>query len=331
MPSEPHATPRSIGGWEWLHSQGLGVVCGQATVLLLAVGSVVLSATRETGSAGIAMDDLRGFFDPPAAIHLWFYLLLPVLSLYALNTALATLRSVVRKWRNGFRSPQVYAPAVIHTAFLTGLLAHLVGGLGGAELGQVVIGPGWGELGDGRQARLVNLDVARHPDGRIRQVRASLELRAVDGAVASETVRFNDPLSRGLGSDLLLLIRPESLPTVRLVRGNRSCEAPVAGSCELDGLRAELLLLHPPGRHGEPPVARLRTESASAGGSELFWLESGGSRELADGSVLWLADIAPRPAIRLQRRHAPGDPLALLASLLLAAGLALMWRRFVRP
>jgi len=333
MPSEPRpAAPADGGGrWEWLSSQGLGVVCGQATVLLLAVGSVVLAATRGGASAAIAMDDVRGFFNPPAPAHAWFYLLLPVLSLYALNTALATWKSVASKWRNGLRSPHVYAPAVVHVAFLTGLLAHLVGGLGGAELGQRVVGPSWSELGDGRQARVTNLDTENNRDGSTKQVRASLEVRDEGGAVSAAEVHYNGPLSRGLGSDLLLLIRPEPVAVVSLVRGSRSCEVAVEGSCDLSGVRAELLFLHPPRRTGDPPFARLRLANESDGAAETFWMLPGDSRQLADGSLLWLAEIDTRPGVRLRHRRAPGDPWALLASLLLATGLCMLWRRFARP
>ena len=102
MPSDTRFAPDAAGRrrWEWLWSQGLGVLCGQATVLLLAVGSVCLAVTRGGESAAIVMDDIRGFFTAPSRVQLWFYLLLPVLSLYALNTALATWRNVVRRWRN---------------------------------------------------------------------------------------------------------------------------------------------------------------------------------------------------------------------------------------
>jgi hypothetical protein len=90
----------------WLFSQGLGVLCGQATVLLLAIGSVVLTATREGASASIEMDDVRAFFDPPSVVHLWFYLLVTVLAVYALNTTLATCQNMARKWRAGVRAPR---------------------------------------------------------------------------------------------------------------------------------------------------------------------------------------------------------------------------------
>jgi hypothetical protein len=331
MPSEirDFANAAEEGRWGWMYSQGLGVLCGQATVLLLAVGSVALTATRDGASAAIAMDDIRAFFVAPAVVHLWFYLLLPVLGLYALNTTLATWRSVTRKWRNGIRAPQSYAPAVVHVAFLASLLAHGVGGLGGAELGPVRVGPSFRDLGDGRQARVTALDVDRHPDGSAKQVRASVEIRTSEGATSSAIVAYNGPLSRGLGSDLLILIRPEAISAVQLVRGAERCDVEVEGSCDLGGVRAELLYLHPAPQRDQGAFARMRVQDAATGAAEEFWLMPGPPRRLADGSRLSLAGIDVRPGILLQRRHAPGDPWALLASVLLIVGLAMMWRRFL--
>jgi hypothetical protein len=331
MPSELRlsANASDEGPWGWLSSQGLGVLCGQATVILLALGSVVLAATRGGASATIVMDDVRGFFVAPSIVHLWFYLLVPVLGLYALNITLATWQNVTRKWRNGIRAPRFYAPAMIHVAFLMGLLAHGIGGLGGAELGRVMVGPDWGNLEDGRQARVTALDVERHSNGGMKQVRASVEVRTSEGATSPAIVHYNGPLSRGLGRDLMLLIRPEMVPAARLVRGALHCDVEVEGSCDLGGVRAELLYLHPPPQPGQSAFARVRVRDAAEGGAETFWLIPAQSKRLADGSLLSLAGIEARPGILLQRRHAPGNPWALLASILLVIGLAMMWRRFV--
>jgi len=337
MPSD------SLSRWSWLSSQGLGVICGQATVVLLAIGSVVLTATRDGASAMIAMDDVRAFFTAPAPAHMWFYLLLVVLTLYALNTALATWQSVARKWRNGIRAPHLYAPAVIHLAFLAGLLAHGVGGLWGSEAGSILVGPDWRELADGRRARVTGIDVEPHPDGSMKQLRANVEIRNIDATTdergnantnantntKTAVIHYNGPLSSGLGSELLLLIRPQSVPTVRLARGESACDLEVDGSCDLDGARAELLYLQAPARRGQSAYARLRVEAPAAGPSEAFWLSPGQSKQLADGSLISLASIEMRPALLLRQRHAPGNPWALLASILLALGLAMMWRRFL--
>jgi hypothetical protein len=313
MLSDPNGSRTDTSRAAWLSSQGLGVICGQATVLLLAIGSVVLAATRDGASAAIEMDDLRGFFDPPSAVHLWFYLLVPVLTLYALNATLATWRNVVKKWRAGIRAPRFYAPAVIHVAFLVGLLAHGVGGIAGAELDPLVLGPSWTQLGDGREARVTGLEVDQNPDGSMKQVRASVETRGAGGSSSETVVYYNGPLSRGLGSDLMLMIRPHSVPTLRLARGEDRCDIEVKGVCELGGVRAELLYLHPPLQAGQSAFAQLRVQSTSSGDAETFSLTPGRSQQLADGSMLAIEALEARPAIVMRHRRAPGNPLALLA------------------
>jgi hypothetical protein len=330
MLSDPSGSSAATdaGRSAWLFSQGLGVLCGQATVILLAIGSIALAATRDEASAGIAMDDIRGFFTDPSAVHLWFYLLIPVFTLYALNTTLATWRNVARRWRRGIRAPRFYAPAVIHVAFLVALLAHAVGGLASRELGTVSLGPSWSELGDERQARVTALDIEKHADGTARQIRAAVEIRPAHGAPSTEIVHYNGPLSRGLGSELLLLVRPQAVPAARLARETHQCDLEVGGSCDLGGLQAELLYLHPPMGPHRAAFAQVRVRNTADAGGEVFPLMSGQSLTLADGSLLTLTGVETRPAILLRRRQAPGNPWALLASLLLLLGLAMMWRRF---
>jgi len=60
----------------------------------------------------------------------------------------------------------------------------------------------------------------------------------------------------------------------------------------------------------------------------VFALTPGRSKQLADGSLLAIEGLESRPAILLRHRWAPGNPIALLASLLLGLGLLMMWRRF---
>ena len=333
MPSDRAAAlvetdPASSSRWDWLSSQGLGVLCGQATVLLLAIGSVVLASTRDGASAMIGMDDIRGFFAPPAMVHLWFYCLLPVLGLYGVNTFLATWKSVTLKWRNGVRRVQAYGASVVHLGFLLGLFAHLVGGLGSAELGQISLGPDWTALGDGREARLIALDVPRNPDGGIKQVEARVALRDGAGVHSTATVSYNGPLSSGLGSDLLLLLRPGSVVLAALRLGDARCTLGAEASCSLGAAEAKLLFLHPPRERGTAAMARVRIRPRPGSPASEFWLQEGVPAPLSDGSRIVLEGIEARPAIHLRRRHAPGNPWALFSTVALAAGLAMMWRRF---
>jgi hypothetical protein len=126
----------------------------------------------------------------------------------------------------------------------------------------------------------------------------------------------------------MLLIRPHSVATLRLARGGDRCDVEVERACELGDVQAELLYLHPPLQAGQSAFAQLRVRYASGADTEAFTLTPGRSKQLADGSLLAIEGLESRPAILLRHRRAPGNPLALLASILLGFGLLLMWRRF---
>jgi hypothetical protein len=63
------------------------------------------------------------------------------------------------------------------------------------------------------------MEVDPNPDGSMKQLRASVETRDAEGSSSETVVYYNGPLSSGLGSDLMLLVRPHSVPTLRLARG----------------------------------------------------------------------------------------------------------------
>lgn len=201
MPSEPRAS----GRWDWLRSQGLGLICGFGTVLLLAIGSVVLQATRDGASKAVGLDDLRGFFTHPSWVHWWLYLLGAVVALYSLNTLLATWDTVVRKWRAGVRSPGAYAASIIHVGFVVALLGHGIGGFTSEDPPPTIVSESWAEVPGFGEARLLTLEVDELPNGMPKSARATLAVRGPDGTVRQEIVDYNQPLSSGFGYRLALL------------------------------------------------------------------------------------------------------------------------------
>ncbi len=210
MPSErPSAAPGLLAvAGRLLRSQGLGVASGFASALLLAVGSVVLTATRDGASRDVHMDDLRAFFTHPSPWHLWLYLLAGTLALYGLNTVVCTADTVIARWRAGLRQPRAYAAAVIHFSFVLALLAHLVGGLGGRDEAPVVLAPGRpATLDDGRVLSLQDVDVRLNPDDTPREIAALVRVTEPDGRQHDARIAYNHPLARGLGADLVLLAK----------------------------------------------------------------------------------------------------------------------------
>ena len=316
MPSEaPRRDP-------WIASQGFGILCGQLTVLLLAVGSVVLATTKDGVSRDIQMDDIRPFFEQPSPWHAWFYLLLAVLTLYAVNTAWCTTLSVIRRWRAGQRRPSAYAAALMHLGFGVGLLAHLVGGLGGVEAGTVLLdtergdlGPGW----QGVQGRLLDLDIDVHPDGSQKRLRATVELTRGERST-TRTLGWNRPLSDGWGSRLLLFQDYGTSRVAVITDGVDRCAVREGQLCTLSGASHRATRLLTQGGHwGDDAVA-------AVGG---VFLVAGRATRLRDGATWTLEGIEERPTVALRSRHSPGAPLALLMVAIFCLGMTLMGRRWL--
>jgi hypothetical protein len=311
----------------WLRSQGLGLVCGFATVLLLAIGSVVISATREGASSAIHMDDLRGFFAPPRVAHAWLYLLFPVFGLYAVNTLLATWDTVTRKWRLGVRAPTAYAASIVHVGFLLALLAHGVGGFLGRDGDGILVTSGWQQIPGFGEARLVSLDVDALPGGMPRSADARLEVRGPDGRVTAHAVGYNAPLSSGGGARLALLADLGQTWVARLASGADACALAEGQSCRVEAGEVRLLGFAPGQGGGAAAIVRAPGPS---GGDQVRVVARGDAVALLSGATLRLDVIAREPAIVLRTREAPGNPWALAASVLMAVGVALLWRKLAR-
>lgn len=313
----------------WLYSQGLGIVCGQLTVLLLGIGSVVIAATRDGASALLRMDDVRPFFDAPSVVHLWFYLLIPVLFLFALNTLLCTWETTLRLWRAGRRAPWRHGPALIHLSFLVALLAHLVGGLWSVEKPPVVVGDVWTDLGDGRQARVYRIKVQRHANRQPKQIEAHLQLRhkRAPKKIWRESVGYNEPLTSALGSRLLLLVRAGYDRVAVVSDGQHVCTSPARQLCQLGKRKLVVLSISPAGHWGNAPAVRVMIPDAQKRGAP-FFLRPGRTHRLHDGTQLQLQRVSVSPMVILRRRQTPGVPWALLSALMLLLGMVLMGRRW---
>ncbi len=325
MPSDAAPAPRRLA---WLRSQGLGVVCGQLTVLLLALGSIVLVATRDGASALVRFDDVTAFFARPSWAHAWLYALLAVLALYALNTALCTWDSLAAKLARRVREPSAYAPALMHVAFLLALVAHLVGGVWTSDRPPVVVAASWTGLGDGRQARVVSLVEEKLRDGRPKSADAVVEVKDAAGRVASHALGYNRPVSAGLGAELLLLEQAGRVPGAMVFSvGEKPCAARRDQPCVVGATHLTVVDVYESGPWGDLPAVTV--EVRSPGASQRLVLGEGTVRALASGTTVRFAGRAYEPAVQVRGRSSPGNPWALLSALVMAAGLVLMGRRWL--
>lgn len=323
MPSE---APAQVG---WLRSQGLGLLCGQATVVLLAVGSVTLVATREGASAEIQMEDLTAFFTHPSPVHWWFYALVLVLCVYALNTALCTWDSVRQKLERRTTEAGAWAPAAIHVSFLIALVAHAIGGVWTVDREPVVVAADWVDVGLGRSARLVSLDAERLASGRPKRAEARLEVKDGAGQVRQVVVGYNQPLTAKLGTDVLLLEQAGEVPSApRFSLGELRCSAAAHAGCALGQVHLEVLAVQEQGHWGDTPVAIVRVTKPDGSTAQAYLLE-GVAQDLESLGALRFEGSDRQPAVLLRGKTAPGNPWALASGLVMTLGLVLMGRRWV--
>jgi hypothetical protein len=158
-------------------------------------------------------------------------------------------------------------------------------------------------------------------------VRARLELRDGAGRVTEETVDYNAPLSSGGGARLALLADLGRIPIARIASGSDSCALAEGQGCEIGG-EPLALLGFAPGRGGRP-AALVRARGPS-GGVEVRAVALDAELALPGGGTLHFAALSREPAVLLRTREAPGNPWALAASIFMAAGVALLWRKLAR-
>jgi hypothetical protein len=244
------------------------------------------------------------------------------------NTVLATWDTVTRRWRLGVRAPSAYAASVMHVGFLLALAAHGAAGFFGEDRGGVVVASGWQELPGFGEARLLSLDVDPLPNGMPKEAWARLEVRGRDGRAREATVGYNAPLSSGAGGRLALLGEVGRVYVARLASGAESCALAEGQSCRIGGEPVALLGFGRPDSGGRS-AALLRARGPS-GREEVRWLGPDGELALAGGRPLQLSRLGVEPAVLLRAREAPGNPWALASALVLAAGVALLWRKLLR-
>ena len=142
-------------------------------------------------------------------------------------------------------------------------------------------------------------------------------------------VGYNEPVSSGWGADLLLLLRAAGEPTgVRLTAGVAECTLEGPGdACSLVGRSIRLVRVQEGGHWGRKAVAFLQIEGK--GEPQPFFLWAGGSKVLSEnGAAVRLEEFRAVPVVMLRSRHAPGNPWALVAAVLLGLGLLAMGRRW---
>lgn len=283
--------------------------------------------------------DLRQYFLPVQAVHAWLYALVAAFALFGLNLAACLVNSIARLIKNPGSGLKSAAALLFHLALTFTLLAHLYEGLA-ASAGQTMIPQQPVELPGIGHARLETVEVINHPDGSMKDARATLHIERPDGGQLREVIAFNEPAILDGGRRQIVMLTTQKIPAGAVIRGERDGQELSLRTNEPQAVGNGLLVLQRlvQDRAGTP-YAQLLWRAGDGSQQQLFMaldprLEPQARVEL-DGAAYRFERRLERPFIVAITRHNPAIPL-MIASLALATAavlLLLLWmrRRRERP
>jgi hypothetical protein len=110
-----------------------------------------------------------------------------------------------------------------------------------------------------------------------------------------------------------------------ITSGKARCAASLGQKCVIAGRTLQVLGLHHSGHWGKTPMAVVRDLATT---DNSFFLMAGKEHALPGGGKVKLAGLSDSPLVILRRRHAPGTPWALVASIIMALGIVMFGRRW---
>lgn len=129
-------------------------------------------------------------------LTLWIFLLIALISLFAVNTVVCTIDRVwsIVKMRLPWRT---FFPHIVHVGFMIALLGHLVGSAWGfRSYGNVVLEGESApvEAVPGLEVRLDGVDITQAPDGRLESLKTTVTLLEDGREVRTGDIQMNGPL-----------------------------------------------------------------------------------------------------------------------------------------
>jgi hypothetical protein len=310
-PSAP-SSPLGARIYRALVSQKTGVVCAFSAAGLLATGSVL--ADRLPGVyQDLSGGDLRFFFEPVRAVHLWLYAAMVVFAVWGLSTLLCTLEALRSRWQARCWRPGAWGTILVHLSFILALVAHLLGGLTADGREHLVAGDGTDIAG--ARYRALGVDQQSWPNGMPKTLRVELE-RTKGSERSLVYVGFNEPVVLEGGARELLLGRIGQGAGAAILRvGGEQVRLRPGESAAVRGRTVTLQKLHM-AQSLRVPVVSLLLDGGEPQRTMLP-LDPGSTDELA------FVGIESTPLVSLRERYDPSIPLVLAVALLLALGVVL--------
>ncbi len=324
--------------WSFFASTGLTVTLAVLVCIVTAWGSITVVRNQrffQEIDHRIFLPWLFRHGTESPGLTLWMFVLVLLISLFAVNTFVCTadrLRVIIRN-RRGYRA---FLPQVVHIGFLVALAGHLVGSTFGFRSPGVVLAQGRAvpvpHTAD-LSVRLDDVDVAFTPRGGLDRLSTRLTLIEGGTEVRTGTVRINGPL---VYKGIAFYHANQGRITTGLVLdvdGERVEVEFDGGFTTAAGKSFTLGRLYPDleiDRSGRPysRSARFRNPYqeiiAADGSSALLGIARPGGTVDLGGTSVTLVDYVVSPYVVLNIHKDPGIWLIMAGSMILVGGMVLL-------
>ena len=193
----------------FLKSQKTGIIIGFTVTGLLIIGSLIMNFFPESYE-GLSGEDITFFFNNPAPIHTWFYIMFIAFAMYGISIFFCTLDSILRKVKARTSKIPLYGASIVHIGFLVTLVAHLIGGIWSESGMPITIADKWVQSGE-YELKVTGLETSSYPNGMPRKIKAQMKIRK-DGEEYDDTLGYNNPVLVDSGTKQFLLQNYGNMP-----------------------------------------------------------------------------------------------------------------------
>ncbi len=316
-----------------LGSRNYGLILGFIIVLNLGLGSLIMNFFPDLYPR-FALLDFGFFVQPVKAVHIWFYILILVFTLFGINIAICSAEAFFRLLKTKVNRRRQIAALFCHLSIILALAAHLHEGLAGSSQ-QVRIGSRGLNLPDIGRTKTVWVNRSTHPDGTLKDTEALLDIELADSRITKRKISYNNPAIFNFGKDQVILLHGENNPVGLILADSQGKKLPPLTLRSPLSLAGGVLTLGKifPAQNNILFAALLWSPENKQRETHFLALDSkfkGHSQIMAGPEIYTFSKTLEEATIHAMVRHNPSIPYMMVSVMLLGAGCLLLipWRLF---
>jgi hypothetical protein len=304
----------------FLKSQKTGIIIGFTVTGLLIIGSLIMNFFPESYE-GLSGEDITFFFNNPAPIHTWFYVMFVAFAMYGISIFFCTLDSILRKVKARTSKIPLYGASIVHVGFLITLVAHLIGGIWSESGMPITIADKWVQAGE-YELKVTGLETTSYPNGMPKKIKAQIEIRK-DGEDTSDTLGYNNPVLLDSGMKQFLLRNYGNMPNgVVLNIDGKTKVLKIQDVISVNGLKILLANLYFP--QFRIPAIQFVSKGKDGKYNKTYVRIGRQNAQNINGVDVIFEDIKVMPAVVVTPKENPSIPLTLIAIGCFGSGMLLV-------